>query len=563
MMNETVSAKKRTDPMIDLVIEPLMPIEDAVLLTNSKHLDLLGYTVDEKRYVVHRDDLDKMVNMGLEMLPVEAIAIPEDSPLIREKRTELSATLDYSRRLSEYFPVYFVAALYELQSLMQRAQTKAYVVGGITRDLLLYKEKRLQIQDVDITLEGNAIEVVEFLAQNSRNFEVLECFPEFGTAKVRYKDTLNFDFASTRQEIYSHCGALPVVVNRGVPLVEDVIRRDFSVNTLAFSIHELGQVLDYTDGIQDIQSKTIRVLHPVSFFEDPSRILRAMKFSARFNFEFSKETKQLLERFLKYGGACYKGGGERIKQELKGFFSVDESPVKCEKMRFFLHSGCYRLLNMECQHAPSDDLLSNLCQLTYLLPTIQTALTQYVDADFSFDTYLCFVCRDMQPEEFQKTSFRLGLTRNEREFVEQFRKHHASLAEKFANLHDFSSPADIYDLFHGKHFITIVSAIAELGYSDEKRMRTALEAFLKYKRKWENLTLELDGNDLIELGVPEGREIGQLLNELLHVKLTGRLPDRLDEVHYIQNWLKTQEENQASIAPVSKDLPYDSQPPLS
>ena len=150
------------------------------------------------------------------------------------------------------------------------------------------------MRDVDVTLEGDAIALADFLTEHSRNFRVMERYPEFGTAKVQYKDSLSFDFASTRRETYAHCGAMPMVVERGVPLMNDVIRRDFTVNTLAFSIHDLGQVLDYVNGLDDIQKRVLRVLHPVSFFEDPSRILRALKFCARFDLTLSPETERLM-----------------------------------------------------------------------------------------------------------------------------------------------------------------------------------------------------------------------------------------------------------------------------
>jgi tRNA nucleotidyltransferase (CCA-adding enzyme) len=478
-----------------------------------------------------------MTAMGLYALPVDSIAIPDTSPLVQEARGTLNTSADYSRRLTEFFPVYFVAALYELQSLIQRFQLKAYVVGGITRDLLLLHEKRLSVRDVDITVEGDALAFAAFLVENSRNFQLEAQFPEFGTVKVRYKDSLMFDLASTRQEIYPNCGALPVVVNRGVALVDDIIRRDFTVNALAFAVHELGHVLDYCGGIRDIQARKMRVLHPVSFFEDPSRILRALKFCARFNFDLAEETVQLLSRFLDYGGNCYKGGGERIKQELKGFLSVENPTVKSQWVRFFMESGCYRLINMEITFQPDDALLERLGNFPELMQELETALSSYADPDFRFDTYLCFLFSRLSEEEFQKASQRLGLTRNEREFVEQFRKLRNSVASRFGALHEFSSPAEIYDIFHGLHFITVVACLAEVGLEDKRRMRSVIEAFLKYKRKWEKMTLELDGNDLIEMGVPEGKQIGQMLDLLLHAKLAGHVPDRLDEIQYIRNRL--------------------------
>lgn len=532
-----------TDSLI--LVDSMLAIEQALELAREQHADLVSYVLDSRALIVQADDLSKMATMGLGMLPVESIAIPESSPLLQGERTSLSASEDYSRRLSAFFPVYFVAALYELQSLMQRSGLKSFVIGGITRDLLLYHEKRLSVVDVDITVEGDALALSDFLMENSRNFQLLEKFPEFGTAKVSYKDSLMFDVASTRQEIYPHCGSLPVVVNRGVPLVNDIIRRDFTVNALAFSLNELGQVLDYSNGIRDIQARELRVLHPVSFFEDPSRILRALKFCARFDFELADETAQLLEKFLRFGGACYKGGGERIKQELKGLLRIEESGAKSRWVCYFMQAGCYRLLNMETGFEPAPEFIEAIGRIGGLIPNLASTLYAYVDGDFAFDLYLCFIFRDFSEEEFAKTAVRLGLTRNEREFVEQFRRLRPIVKDRFGTLHEFSSPAEIYDLFSGLHFITVVACLLELALTDNYCSRNVLEAFVKYKRKWEKMQLELDGNDLMGLGVPEGKLIGLLLDQLLHAKLAGQVPERMDEVQYIQNQLAARAEQQA------------------
>jgi tRNA nucleotidyltransferase (CCA-adding enzyme) len=531
-------------------VEPFLPIGPALALAREQQADLVSYLRDGKGWVVHGDDLSKMATMGLSELPVESVAIPEGSPLSHVERTGLNASADFAKRLSAFFPIYFVAALYELQSLIQKFGQKAYVIGGITRDLMLYNEKRLTVHDVDITVEGDALALADFLMENSRNFQLLEKFPEFGTAKISYKDSLMFDVASTRQEVYPHCGALPVVVNRGVLLVNDIIRRDFTINALAFSVHELGQVLDYANGIRDIQVRKIRVLHPLSFFEDPSRILRALKFCARFNFELAEETAQLLEKFLSFGSACYKGGGERIKQELKGLLRVEESETKSRWLCYFLEAGCYRLLNMETTFQPLPESIAAFGRIGQFLPAIASTLNHAVDADFSFDVYLCFIFRDFSTEAFQQTSARLGLTRNEREFVEQFRKLQGTVQQRFGALHEFSSPAEIYDLFHGLHLITVVACLVELALAGGNCSRNVLEAFVKYKRKWEKMRLELDGNDLMGLGVPEGKVIGVLLDQLLHAKLAGQVPERMDEVQYIQNQLAAHAERLAEAKAV-------------
>ena len=129
-----------SEPIGELAIEPLLTVREAILLAERHAERTLGYEAENTHYRLHREDLEKLAAMGLASLPVEAVAVPEASPLLCE-RTCLSASLDYARRLSAFFPVYFVAAMYELQSLIRRFGVKAYVVGGIPRDMLLFQEK--------------------------------------------------------------------------------------------------------------------------------------------------------------------------------------------------------------------------------------------------------------------------------------------------------------------------------------------------------------------------------------------------------------------------------------
>jgi hypothetical protein len=517
---------------------------------------LVGYEVGETLYQVHRRDLSRMIMMGLEELPVCSIATPEDIGILMIETDLAQVSQDYSRRLTAYFPVSFVAALYELQSLMARAGIQGYVIGGLPRDLLQFDEKRLKVTDVDITVEGDALELVRFLVENSRNFAIVEAFPEFGTAKLRYKETLMVDFASTRQEVYPHCGAMPVVLQTGVALKDDVIRRDFTMNALALSIQPLGQVVDYTQGLEDLKRHQIRVLHPVSFFEDPSRILRLLKFCARFDFQPEPSTLGLMLGFLEYGEACYKGGGERIKQELKSFLSVEESATKSRWVAYFIRHRFYRLMNMELEELPivgldeapesPISLESRLRNVATYLPEILGALSKYVEhpENTAFEVHLCLLLRGWPQEDFQKGVQRVGLTRSERESVESFRRVSPEMAERFDNLHELSPPAEIYELFHDLPLSTVIACLLQLGLRLPAHMRTALEAFVRYKRKWENLRLELDGNDLISLGVPEGKEVGRLLKELLHIKLAGQLPDRPAEINAIRRILQLEPLNQ-------------------
>lgn len=522
-----------------IFIDPSISIESSIeeLLSQAGHL--AGYQDEQdenKHFTVAISDLHKMVHMGLGKLPIKVLATEKTVSEPAKETAEIKDGAQYRRRLTDYFPVYFVAALYELQSITHRFKVNAYVIGGLTRDLLRFNEKyNKQVGDIDITVEGDAIAFAAHLMENSKNFHMEESFPEFGTAKVRYKKSLVFDLASTREEVYTHCGALPSIVRRGVPLKEDISRRDFTVNAIALSIHELGHVVDYSHGIADIKKQVLRVLHPVSFFEDPSRILRAMKFAVRFNFSLSSESEYLLRQFMEYGKSYYRGGGERVKQELKDFFMSEESAVKEQWIRFFLESGCYKLLDMETSYNPlSGESVRYMTRHWQTIAAIESRFYKHLEPNFLFLLYLGFYYRDFPEDSFQQGLKRLGVTRTEREAIEQYRNTHQAILLAFNTMVEFSSAAEVYDLFFGLHLVTVAACVVEYSIQNPERVEKVIEAFLTFKRKWEDIQLELDGNDLLELGVPQGKQVGSLLNELLHAKLMGRVPERLDEIDFIQ-----------------------------
>ncbi len=489
-------------------------------------------------FVVYRRDLQKAVAMGLADLPIESIAVQETSPILHTRNLELRQTLDISNQLTDYFPGYLVAALYELQSLVKRGGFSAYVIGGNVRDILLYKDRLLDIRDVDLTIEGDAISSSQFIVANSRNFVVDGCFPEFGTVKVRYKDNIQFDLASTRKEIYRSCSALPEVVELGVPLAEDIIRRDFTCNALALSVHDLGKILDHSHGIEDVESRKIRVLHPLSFFEDPSRILRALKFASRLDFTMSRATERLIRQFLKHGYPAYNGGGDRIKQELKEFLWIEETPIKRYWSNFFVEQGGLRLVNMTIPFSkPSSELAHQQDRLLEQYSMIVERMAGVIDESILlWELHLCFLFQRLEPTLFQETAHRLGLTKSERELVEKYIK----IIEEnpLEAIREYSQPAEIYDIFSERPLSSIIAGALTLYLEDPERLKIILHALKTFKRKFEAIRPELNGNDLQELGVPKGEAIGLLLKELLHAKLSGRLKDRMAEVRYIQSKLE-------------------------
>lgn len=170
----------------------------------------------------------------------------------------------------------------------EKMGVELFFVGGIVRDMLMGNE----VSDIDIVVVGGAIE----FCKNYKNAKVTSTHPDFGTCKMEIEG-IDIDFASTREENYPKSGCLPVVKNIGCPLKLDVLRRDFTINTIAINLKTLKMV-DYLNGEKDLKTKKLKITHPESFIDDPTRILRGLDFTERFNFELENETQKLQKEFL-------------------------------------------------------------------------------------------------------------------------------------------------------------------------------------------------------------------------------------------------------------------------
>ena len=169
----------------------------------------------------------------------------------------------------------------------------AYVVGGFVRDLYLYRTN----EDVDIVIEGDGIAFAkEFVKTTDAR---IHSYEKFGTAVIIFPDGFKIDVASARMEYYKFPAALPTVEMSSIKL--DLFRRDFTINTLSIQLNpnRFGLLIDFFAAQKDIKGKTIRVLHNLSFVEDPTRVFRAIRFEQRFGFTIGKLTSGLIENAVK------------------------------------------------------------------------------------------------------------------------------------------------------------------------------------------------------------------------------------------------------------------------
>ena len=208
---------------------------------------------------------------------------------------------------------------------MKLENEKLYQVGGAVRDELL----RRKYLDVDFCYEGDAIKFAE-------GMDIIRTNPDFGTVRVAL-DGEEIDIASTREEIYPKPGHLPVITKLGCTLEEDLKRRDFTINAMARRTTD-GKLIDPFNGMGDLEERKIRVLHEKSFIDDPTRIIRALKFSVRLGFNLAKNTKRLQDEYLE--NINYDICWHRMKKELVETFSLNKQRAYDK----FAKDGLYNLL---------------------------------------------------------------------------------------------------------------------------------------------------------------------------------------------------------------------------
>ena len=365
---------------------------------------------------------------------------------------------------------------------------KLFYIGGVVRDELLERESL----DVDITYVGNAIEYC------SKFGEVVQVNPDFGTVRVAIPShpspcttsptveasgEVTVDFASTRSESYPQKGHLPVVEKIGCSLKEDVMRRDFTINALAKSV-TTGEIVDYVGGLEDLKNKKLRVLHDESFIDDPTRIIRGLKFATRFGFELEEHTKKLQDEYL--ANINYDMSYKRVKKELIETFSLNSQSA----FKAFIDQKIYKLVTPNDVEIPKVDI-ENLVT-TYLAvqsPSYPAAL------------WLIYVgiLGDLS---------RLPLTKIEQKILDDVSKEILKT--------DF----ELYKTFQNARIETILLyAILK----DEVGARHYLDDL-------QNIKLEITGKDLQNLGIKPSPKYQEIFDEVLKAKLQNPKISKKDEV---------------------------------
>lgn len=395
---------------------------------------------------------------------------------------------------------------------------KLFYIGGVVRDELLDK----QSIDIDITYVGNAIEYC------SKFGEVIQINPDFGTVRVKipsspHREITDFvpstgsghnvseelnnvivDFASTRSETYPKKGHLPVVEKIGCSLKEDVLRRDFTINALAKSI-TTGEIVDYVGGLKDLKNKKLRVLHDNSFIDDPTRIIRGLKFAMRFNFELEEHTKKLQDEYLK--NINYDMSYKRIKKELIETFNAPLSNITKEykKQRTFekfINEKIYKLVTPNDIEIPStniEELIEKYCLDMDCHVANATCNDEHI--------WLIYV-------GVLKDLSRLPLTKIEQKILDD-------VPQNILN-----SDFELYKTFENAKIETI------LLYAILKDQKGAKH----YLDNLRNIKISINGKDLQNLGISPSPQYQEIFDEVLKAKLQNPKMTKEDELKIAKSY---------------------------
>lgn len=290
----------------------------------------------------------QMIDTGWGQIPVvdpqsgELIGIVTRTDLLKTLAPEpaLPGRYNFAARLESALPPAHLALLKAIAAAAHRQHNALYVVGGFVRDLILERPSL----DFDLVVEGNAIRLAKALAAQWGGR--VTAHTRFGTAKwfLGPQAAAQFagagppaaaplpaalDFITARMEFYAHPTALPTVERGSIKL--DLHRRDFTINTLALRLdgRHYGELHDYWGGYTDIQQGAIRVLHSISFVDDPTRMLRAVRFEQRFGFAIEPRTLDLLRAALPL---LARVSGDRIRHELDAMLAEPGAPQMLDRL---------------------------------------------------------------------------------------------------------------------------------------------------------------------------------------------------------------------------------------
>jgi tRNA nucleotidyltransferase (CCA-adding enzyme) len=413
-----------------------------------------------------------------------------------------------------------IEVLHDLGRTADQLELPVYAVGGFVRDLLLGHPN----MDVDVTVDGDGILFAETFC-TGHGCRV-KSHHKFGTAVIVYPDGYKIDVASTRLEYYVSPGALPTVERSSLKM--DLYRRDFTVNTLAIRLNNgyFGQLIDYFGAYRDLQDKVIRVLHNLSFVEDPTRVFRAIRFEQRLGFRIAKHTEDLIKNAVKMD-FLEKLGGRRLLAELVQILKEKEPLRGIGRMASL---GLFRFIHPALEYGKA--MQETLEEVRYIVTWYDLL---YLERHYQrWAVYFLAICETLSDDEFWGTCTRLAVSERYKEQLVEMRRQGEELVtamERRLGQQGRLENSEVYFFLRGLSVEVLLYLMAKSRNQELKRLISL------YFTKLQALRTAIGGEDLKALGIKPGPRYRELLDAVLNARLNGLVASKEDEIELLRGLL--------------------------
>lgn len=437
--------------------------------------------------------------------------------------------LDMLTLLRSNLPTTLFKLLNEVGKLGDFLHVNVYVVGGVVRDILLNNLSIVEKTDIDIVVEGESLSFAEALAKKLKGV-VRYTHNNLMTANVRYPFTsekeCSIDIATARLEYYAMPGALPLVEPTSIE--QDLFRRDITINAMALQLNQkyFGRLIDRFHGQKAIQNKSIDVIHSLSFIEDPTRIIRAIRFEQRYQFRISQQT----EKYMHYALKCNvieKIFGQRLLHEFEMIFKENKPDACIIRMD---ELGVLTAIDKRFSlTSKQKTLFYNISKILQWYHSLHLTESQ---PDIMI-IYLSAMCSSLSQEQTIELLQKIG--------VEALLQKKIALTLSIAQNMDNTLCNLLREKKIGKKgpisiIVTLLSKLTLEGllflqafsYSSSVIYFTS-----QYISLWRFIKPYITGNDLKKLGLVPGPQYKVILEDVLKQKLDGNIHTKQDELDYL------------------------------
>lgn len=467
--------------------------------------------------VIEKDELvgtisvaDVMRGLQEEMMKSgDLFSVPEGQPLYARKKV-------LSKLIEERLPRHIRTLLGEFGSTGDELGYSVYAVGGFVRDLMMGVENF----DIDIVVEGDGIRFAEMFEKRIPCH--VRTHRKFGTAVILFPDGSKVDVATARLEIYDAPAALPTVETGSIRM--DLYRRDFTINTLALQLNPkaFGELIDFFGAVKDIKEKVIRVLHNLSFVEDPTRIFRAIRFEQRLGFQIARHTQNLMRNAVKVGFMERLSGGRVLSEFVLILEEDNPSPALRRMKDFDLLRFLHPQLKFDEDVERCFERIHHACSWFDLL---------FLEEKYErWRIYFYGLTDFLKPQEVEELCQRLSITeRSHKTIMEGKHRGDQTLLQIYSWITADYQPkrSEIFSILDP---LSTESKLFMMSKTTQTVTRRYISLYFTQLKKAKTV---LRGTDLIQMGIQAGPSIRKTLNDLLKARLDEQVTTRQDEVDFV------------------------------